>query len=276
MFVSVIVTVYKDIRGMEIVLEALKRQTYKHFEVIIAEDAQEKEVVDFLYTHKYPFSLRHISHKDCGRRKTVIQNKAIKAAKGEYLIFVDGDVIPYTTFIESQVKIAKPKQILSGRRVNLNPFISDLIRKNRLDPIWIERLYPLFALYFLFDKETRFEQGFYISPDSFFYKKFLAKRKRNVSILGCNWSCFKEDFVALNGFDMGYKNSSIGEDTDLDWRFEAAGYRVFSSKNVANVLHLYHPKSDPLGGQSGKEQMRQKQKNKEYVCKIGIYDRSKN
>lgn len=270
MFVSVIVTLYKDLEAIKIVLKALERQTYKNFEVVIAEDAEDEESAKYFRNYSSFFELQHISHPDVGRTKTLIQNKAVKAARGEYLIFIDGDVIPYTTFIESQVKIAKPKQILAGRRVNLNEYVSHLIRKERLDPVWIERFYPLFALFFLFDKETRVEQGFFFSVDSFFYRKILAKRERNVSILGCNWSCFKEDFVAINGFDLEYENSSIGEDTDLDWRFRLAGYKIVSSKNIANVLHLYHPKSDTLGGESGRELMLEKQKKREYICKKGL------
>lgn len=270
MLISIIITVYKDLEALKIVLKALQRQTYRKFEVIIAEDAEDNEIVEFIKNYNSFFEIQHISHEDVGRTKTLIQNKAIKIARGEYLIFIDGDVIPYTTFIEAQVKMAKPKQILAGRRVNLNAFVSNLLRKNKLDPLWIEKLYFIFAFYFMFDKESRYEQGFYISTNSFFYKKFLMKRKRNVSILGCNWSCFKMDFMNINGFDLDYNDSSIGEDTDLDWRFEMAGYSIVSSKNIANVLHLYHPKSDFLGGDQGRKCMLKRKENGEYICKRGL------
>ena len=38
MKVSVIIAVYKDVEALELIIESLKNQTYKNFEVIIAED----------------------------------------------------------------------------------------------------------------------------------------------------------------------------------------------------------------------------------------------
>jgi len=55
----------------------------------------------------------------------------------------------------------------------------------------IEKYYWLYFLGFMFDKETRFEQGFFISPDSLIYKIFFLARERSASILGCNFLCFK-------------------------------------------------------------------------------------
>ena len=269
MRVSVIVTTYKDLTSLEATLESLLRQDYDNFEVVIAEDDDSSDTILFLKKYER-LEIVHVSHPDSGRKKTAIQNRAISKSSGEYLIFLDGDVIVYKSFISAQVKIAKKGQILAGRRVNLNESISAKIKSKQLNPQKIEQYYLLYALLFMFDRESRFEQGIYLSPDSFIYKYFLSKRERAVSILGCNWSCFKEDFVKINGFDAGYTNSSIGEDTDLDWRFKMAGYSVKSSKNIANLFHLYHKKSDILSGGDGREQMKVKRENRLFICKEGI------
>ena len=274
MKVSVIVTTYKDLVSLGFVLDGLQRQDYRDFEVVIAEDDNDIETVHFLKKYKKSLNIVHVSHQDIGRTKTVIQNKAVLASSGEYLIFIDGDVIPYRNFISSQIKIAKPRQVLSGRRVNLNEKISRQIKEGKLDPLQIEKYYWFYALFFMFDKETRYEQGFYISPDSWIYKYFLEKRKRHTAILGCNWSCFKEDFIAINGFDEGYINTSVGEDTDLDWRFEMAGYSVKSSKNIANVLHLYHKQGDFPTAIDTKEQLKKRKDKKLFICLKGINNHS--
>ncbi|WP_457747146.1 glycosyltransferase [Sulfurimonas sp.] len=270
MKVSVIVTTYKDLETLKLVLDSLLRQDYNNFEVVIAEDDNAQETVDFLQDYKLSLDISHISHPDTGRRKTTIQNKAVVASKGEYLIFIDGDVLVHSKFISSQVLLAKKQQVLAGRRLNLDEKTSNAIRKGSLSVVSLEKYYWLFALKFMFKKEFRFEQGIYISPQSFLYKLFLAKRKRAVAILGCNWSCFKEDFVNINGFDEGYENSSIAEDTDLDWRFQMAGYKVKSSKNVAVVYHLFHKKSDSLGGLSGHAKMQNNKAAGKFFCERGI------
>ncbi len=270
MKVSVIVTTYKDNETLALVLDALLLQDYQNFEVVVAEDDNSQETINLLENYKDSLNILHISHPDTGRTKTTIQNKAIVASAGEYLIFIDGDVLTHSKFISSQVSIAKKSQVLAGRRVNLDKATSEALRKGRLSVATLQKYYWFFALKFMFDKQTRFEQGIYINPDSFIYKMFLSKKKRAVAILGCNWSCFKEDFIAINGFDEGYINSSIADDTDLDWRFEMASLKIVSSKNIAVVYHLYHEKSDTLGGENGKAQMQERQKKKLFICEKGV------
>jgi len=240
--VSVIVTTYKDLTSLKLVLEGLRRQDYDDFEVVVAEDDNDPKTVEFLKDYQ-DLEIVHVSHKNVGRTKTVIQNKAILKSTGEYLIFLDGDVIPYKKFISSQVKIAQKGHILAGRRVNLDEVTSLKLKDGRLFADFLEKFYFLFALKFMFDREVRFEQGFYISPDSFIYKKFLSKRKRNTSIIGCNFSCFKDDMLHVNGFDESYEPTTYGDDTDLTWRFKSAGFKLISAKNIANIFHLWHPRT---------------------------------
>ena len=52
MKVSVIVPTYKDTQALELILDALKLQTYKDFEVIVAEDDDSDEVKVFLEKYK--------------------------------------------------------------------------------------------------------------------------------------------------------------------------------------------------------------------------------
>ena len=53
MKVSVIIAVYKDVEALELIIESLKNQTYKNFEVIIAEDEQDKKIQTFIKGHNY-------------------------------------------------------------------------------------------------------------------------------------------------------------------------------------------------------------------------------
>lgn len=244
MKVSVIVTLYKDLEAMKLILDALKHQTYQNFEVIVAEDDNASETVEFIKNYN-GLDIKHVSHEDIGRTKTVIQNKAVRISDGDYLIFIDGDILPYTTFIEGQLTLAKPKRIMSGRRVHLNRKMSQKVRAGKVTVLNLEKNFLLYALGMLFDKEARIEQGLFFHPKGWIYTTFLGNRKRNGNILGCNWSCFKEDFVAINGFDESYGLSCLGDDTDLDWRFKANGCELFSSKNIANCFHLYHKHNEP-------------------------------
>jgi len=267
--VSVIVTTYKDLVALGLTLDGLSRQDYDNFEVVVAEDDDSSETVEFLKQYKN-LEIVHVSHPDIGRTKTVIQNKAVVASHGEYLIFLDGDVIPYFKFISSQVKISKKGQVLAGRRVNLNQKISQNIRDNKSEASNIEKYYWLYALKFMFDRDVRFEQGFFIPPDSLIYKLFLSKRKRSASILGCNFSCFKEDLVSINGFDESYEPTTFGDDTDLTWRFKSSGRELVSSKNIANIFHLWHPRTRGEKPQEIVDLYNKNKKENKFICRNGI------
>lgn len=237
--VSVIVTLYKDTEALNAVLEGLKAQTYKNFEVIVAEDDNAKEAKEYI-EQITDLEVKHVSHPDVGRTKTVIQNKAICQTTGAYLVFLDGDTIPYPTYLEGTMLLAKRKVVLAGRRFNLNAKHSQEVRKNPKRAVEMQKHFFVSMFSSIFNKESRFEQGIYINPNGWIFKNLINLEKRNSSILGCNWSCFKEDFVAINGFDESLGLSCLGDDTDLDWRFKASGCKLVSSKNVANVFHLYH------------------------------------
>ncbi|MDX4012944.1 glycosyltransferase [Aliarcobacter skirrowii] len=272
MKVSVIIAVYKDVEALELIIESLKNQTYKNFEVIIAEDANNNEMKEFISQIK-DLDVIHTFQEDIGLRKTRSQNNAIIQSSGEYLIFIDGDCVPYSTFIESHVKLAETGYILSGRRVNLGPIYSKKLRQNIISPIMLERFfilrYPLIAKDCI---EGHSEEGFYFSPNGWMYKLFLKNRNFSKSLLGCNYSCFKKDMIEINGYDEGYGESAVGTDTDLEWRFKALGLKIKSVRFVANVFHLHH-KTNPNFYIKEKESlnlMKDNQKQNKYICDFGL------
>jgi len=242
MKVSLIIAVYKDTLALELILKSLAYQTYKNFEVIVAEDGQSKEMHDAVARAReiYDFEIKHTTQEDLGVRKARSQNNAILAASGEYLVFIDGDCILYSTFIAGHVALAKEGHVLSGRRIDLPQKLTQKVREGSVEALDIEKHLLTKYLYLAFDKEVKFEQGIYVAPDSFIYKQFLQKRQRSVAILGCNFSAWRADMVALNGFDESYGESAISDDVDWDWRFRAYGLEVNSCKNVANMMHLWH------------------------------------
>jgi glycosyltransferase involved in cell wall biosynthesis len=269
MKVSVIIAVYKDIEALSLIIEALKEQTYRNFEVVIAEDNNASEMHDFVASIK-DLNVKHTFQEDLGVRKSRSQNNGILAASGEYLIFLDGDIIPYTTFIAGHVALAKKKRVLAGRRANLNKNLSKKFREGTCKPMELEKHYFTKGFELMFDKNSRYEQGIYIAPDSLLYKLFLANRDRNTSLIGCNFSCFKEDMVALNGFDESYGISSLADDVDLDWRFQAYGCELLSCKNVANTFHLYHEKQNNPTSETLRQQFEKNKQAKKYRCDAGL------
>ncbi len=242
------------------------------FEVVIAEDGQDEKMQAFIKSIK-DLDIKHTSQEDIGIRKTKSLNNGIIASEGEFLIFIDGDCIPYSTFIESYVKISQDGFIISGRRVNLGPKYSKKLRNKIISPLELEKTFLLRYIFISQDcKEGHSEDGFYFSPDGWIYNKFIKNRKASTSILGCNYACFKKDIIAINGYDEGYGETAIGDDTDLEWRFKALGCKIKSAKNVANVFHLYHSRSfrNRIDTNKYLEIFKENKLNNKFICTFGL------
>jgi glycosyltransferase involved in cell wall biosynthesis len=270
--ISLIVAVYKDIEALDLIVNALKTQTYKNFEVIIVEDNDSELMKDYI-SQIDGLNIKHTFQPDIGIRKTRSLNNGILASEGEYLIFIDGDCIPYSTFIESHVKLSEPGYIISGRRCNLGPKYSGFLRDKEISALDLERSFIYkFPAITLDCKEGHAEAGFYFKANGFLYATFFKNRKTTKSLVGCNYSCFKSDMLKINGYDEGYGESSVGDDTDLEWRFKALGLKIKSAKNVANMFHLYHDRgsrNEILFSQEIKNMLSNKKKNK-FECEKGL------
>ena len=269
MKVSLIVAVYKNVESLRLIIKTLKDQTYKNFEVIIVEDGNSSKMKEYIETIQ-DLDIKHTTQEDLGVQKARSQNNGLLASTGEYLIFIDGDCILYSTFIEGHVSLAEEGSVLSGRRLNLPKSVTEKILNNEVNPFDIEKNLLTKYLYLAFDKETRFEQGIYLNPKGLIYKTFIKQKQRNTSILGCNFSCWKKDMMTINGFDESYGETAVSDDMDLDWRFRAYGLKLKSCKNVANMFHLWHKAHDRGDATKQVALMRERELKGEYICELGI------
>lgn len=272
MKISLIIAVYKDIEALSLIIESLKNQTYKNFEVIIAEDGSSHEMKNFISKIK-DLEIIHTTQEDIGVRKSHSQNNAIKNSNGEYLIFIDGDCVLYSNFIENHLKLSSSKYIITGRRVNLGLKYSTMLRKKKITSLWLEKNF--IKKYFDIAKDAKeekhTEEGLKIKPFSFLHKILHLKyKKKDISILGCNFSCYKQAMYDINGFDESLGNSAYASDTDLEWRFRGLGYKVISAKYIANQFHLFHKRKKETFVRGMMKEIEKNKKNKIYFCKDGL------
>jgi cellulose synthase/poly-beta-1,6-N-acetylglucosamine synthase-like glycosyltransferase len=242
MKVSLIIPTYKDPQALQLILEALEYQTYKNFEVIVAEDDNSPEVANCINNLKMSYEIKHVSQEDKGWRKAKALNQAIQKAQGDYLIFFDGDCIPYSTFVENHITLSQKNRVLCGRRVNLGDQVSLRLR-NKIETIAdIEKNYLKKWKALKNDGARHIEQGlnlFSAIPKSLF--EVLSPRTR---LVGCNFSVYKSKMIEINGFDESYPSGDIADDVDLEWRLNAIGVMNKSCKYAANLLHLNHSRSE--------------------------------
>ncbi|MGB5868374.1 MAG: glycosyltransferase [Arcobacteraceae bacterium] len=269
--VSVIVSVYKNTNALNIVLKSLENQTILPDEIIISEDGNSDVMKEFVNTLTMKnIDIQHLTCEDIGWRKNIALNKAIVQSKGEYLIFIDGDVVPHKRFIEGHLYWSKPMRVCAGKRAEIGEKISQDILSEKLSIdtlcskylLWINKLHK--------DKVRHYEDGIYIKPNGLFFK-YVVSKKHISYIIGCNFSCYKKDFESINGFNEDYILPSVGEDVDINWRFRASGIEVVSVRNIANVYHLWHKKG--FGANEGEINNKILKANKDinrFVCLNGI------
>jgi glycosyltransferase involved in cell wall biosynthesis len=267
--VSIIIPMYKDIVALRLILDALQYQTYKNFEAVIAEDDNVEATRQFLKSYRSNFAIKHFSQDDEGNRKATILNKVLSQLNSEYIIFIDGDTIPYSTFIESHIALSEPKNILCGRRVNLGDKVSQDLRTGKISAYEIEKKFIRKYFYLHRDNLRHYEQGLRFPFMQILYG--IQKRKRKIThILGSNFSCFKDDIDRINGFDEDIAGGSK-DDVDLEWRFLMSGCALKSCKFFANLLHLNHSRTSRIKDEEkAKKQMQKNQLQGKYICQNGI------
>jgi cellulose synthase/poly-beta-1,6-N-acetylglucosamine synthase-like glycosyltransferase len=266
--VSLLIPTYQDIEALELILEALEYQTYKDFEVIVAEDEASNAYKSLLKKFNR-LEIKHVFHEDKGNRKATILNKALAEVSGKYLIFIDGDTIPFSTFIASHVALSEPKTVLCGRRVNMGVTVSEDIRAKKRSVHEIEKHYFKNYNYLKKNGTRHYEQGLCFKPNSWIQKQ-LSNSNKNIHILGSNFSCFREDFFKINGFDEDIIGGSK-DDVDLEWRLIDSGCRLKSVKYCANLFHLHHDRVSRVDEEKiAKEQMQKNRDARRYICMNGI------
>lgn len=239
---SLIISVYSKVRLLNLVLAGVARQSYKNFEIIIADDGSDDEMRQSInqLRQTLPYDVKHIWHEDKGFRKNKILNEAIKASTFDYLIFIDGDCIPHRNFVESHIKERQLNSVLCGSRVMLSKSISDKLSPEDVRNGKAEKFCLQLLLDALRGRASRLEDGI--------RNKLLLKihKRKQARILGSNFSIEKSLLEAINGFDERYEGPGLGEDSDVEYRLSLLGVKFKSVRNFAILYHLYHPKTKEL------------------------------
>lgn len=232
---SIIISTYNQLDWLRNVLIGYEQQTFKNFEIVIADDGSSEATKAFIldFKKKSKISIQHIWQKDEGFQKTKILNKAILACNGDYLIFTDGDCIPRKDFVATHLSLKKDKHFLSGGYFKLPLKISkliteaDIISQNCFNKGWLieKGLEPSFKLNKLTSKGLK--------------EKILNNfTPTKATWDGMNASGFKKDILAVNGFDERMRYG--GEDRELGERLINYGLTPIQIRYSAICVHLYH------------------------------------
>lgn len=236
MTISFIVLTYNRTDALLAVLRSLATQCdATQHEVLIADDGSRPDQVEMLFSQCPAFKcpVRHVWHPDNGFTAAQARNLGARHARGDYLIFLDGDCIPGKTFVAQHTRLAEAGCFVNGGRVLLSKTLTAKVLRDKIDlsarPVsfWLQArlqgncnklLHLLVWPWRLF----RVKQGFQWH-----------------SIRSCNFGVWRRDFVSVNGFDETFQGWGH-EDADLILRLNHLGRQRKNGFMATEVFHLWH------------------------------------
>ena len=234
--ISLVIATYNWPEALELCLLSVLCQEKMPDEILIADDGSGPATKELIERFKKisPVHIQHIWHPDEGFNLAQIRNKATVAAMGKYIIQIDGDLILHRCFIKDHWMAAKPGHFIAGSRVILTKQFSEKIFRTKAITVSI------------FQKgiNNRFNgihSGYWGHVASLF-----VKTRNTINIRGCNMSFWKNDFLAVNGYNENYTGWGR-EDTDLVFRFYNSGLQRTYFKLRGIVFHLWHKEADRSG-----------------------------
>lgn len=113
---SVVVPYYQDQQGLNLLLAALELQSVPVAEMVVADDGS--AIAPFI--GQRPFPVRVVRQQDEGFRAAAARNLGAREASGEYLVFLDGDMIPEPDYLgallQAMLEVSEETLVVGRRR----------------------------------------------------------------------------------------------------------------------------------------------------------------
>ena len=220
---------------------------------MVTEDGNSPENASLIQPHidYWQGRLVHVTQEDKGNRLNASRNRGIAAAATDFVIIIDGDMVPHPDFIKDYQQWMEPGFFIQPRRVRLGPQLTDrALKENKtLFPCWTSGIqrriqslrHPILAKLFSHREPTP------------------AYSWRQLRLLDV-------DLEAINGFDMAY--TSWGRnDIDTVARLLHNGVKRLYLRHAALAYHLYRETVKAQVLRIGPVSMRLPQKTR---CQFGL------
>ncbi len=233
--ISIIISTFNSEEWLEKVLWGFHFQTFKNFEVVIADDGSGPKTKQLLKEMEglVHYTIVHVWQEDDGFQKSRILNKSVVACNADYIIMTDGDCIPREDFVEVHNVNRSKGYFISGGYYMLPMNISKGITK---DDIEKQRCFNIKWL-----KEMGIPKTFRnnkLTARGLISKLFNTFTPTNASWNGHNSSGWKKDILNVNGFDERMQYG--GQDRELGERLFNFGIKSKQLRYSAVCVHLDH------------------------------------
>jgi glycosyltransferase involved in cell wall biosynthesis len=251
--ISLIISTYDRPDALEKVLRGVARQTEMPGEILLADDGSGLPTRSLIERWEKEIPLRHLWQEHDGFRKTIILNKSLAACRGDYVVLLDGDCVPHCRFIADHTRLAEPNFWVQGRRC----FVQEKFVAQ-------------------FDPNTTSIWGAILSRQITGWPKairwpwaVISRNNGQRGIIGCNMGFWRDDLLAVNGFDEEYIGWG-GEDSDVGTRVYHLGRPRKFVYGRAIVYHLNHPQIGRALPQAAQQRLAETIRSQKIRCDRGV------
>lgn len=216
---SLLITTFNCPSALDLVLKTVVLQSRVPDEVVLCDDGSSSETRMLIKEWEGRLPIRHAWQPDSNFRAARCRNLGLAKSNTEYIVWIDGDCLLPTNFLENHLKLSRPGYMVSGGR----------------------RLLTESKTQALIDESVPIESAF--SHWKFFSVPCTVLRDSRPTawetVRSCNFSLYRSDLDAVAGFDESFVGWGR-EDSDLVVRLMHKGVKVRSGRFAACVAHLHH------------------------------------
>lgn len=236
---SLVVTTYNWKEALALCLHSIARQRTRPLDVVVADDGSRADTARMVegLARDFPVPLRHSWQEDVGFRAARVRNLGIAAACGEYVIFIDGDMVLHPSFVTDHLALAREGSYLQGGRLNASREESQRL----LDGGGV-RFSPRIPMAPSVKGELKARHAIRVP----LVAALKARRRSRGIAMSCNLGVWRHDLERVNGFDERYEGWGR-EDDDLVTRLRHSGVERRVLRYAALAVHLWHPTRWPDG-----------------------------
>jgi len=237
---SLIITTYNWQAALAVCLRSVAAQRVLPDDVIVADDGSREDTAQLVQelARDFPVPLRHAWQEDLGFRAARVRNLGIAASTGDYVIFVDGDMVLHPEFIADHHRLIRPGSFLLGGRLNASQAESARLLAGGA---------PRFSMRMPFAPrgaggELKRKHALRLP----LLAAWKASRRKGGVAMSCNLGVWRRDLDTINGFDDAYEGWGR-EDDDLTLRLRHAGVERRLLRYAGLAIHLWHKTRWPDG-----------------------------
>jgi glycosyltransferase involved in cell wall biosynthesis len=252
--VSLIVSAPESQDALDLAFATIERQTCPPIEVVVADHSDDNQIAQSVskWSARFAFDVQCVRDPKQSRSRAPVLNRALRAATGDYVVFVDGDCLLNPHFIEDHQRHARVQIFLQGCRAG--------VRARYVRRLSAEKFRPM--TWFLRRRIYGLRQGLRL-PWA------IITRNDHEAIHGYNFAVWRKDLLRVNGFDEAFDESGR-EMAELAERLRNAGLTLHTITGQAVVYHLDHRRIAHYHTQTSERILERTRREKIIRCEQGL------